>query len=349
MKNLYIMGSAGSGKTALAVGLAFKFQQQGFKVAYFKPVGTSAATTKADEDVILMKELLKMDIPLEVISPTMASPFYLSRGNCSSEMLHTIKETFMKVSEGADIVIIDSSLFPHVMCTVGLDSASLAAKLNASALNLINAKNDYSLDELVFFNKYIQDRGVSILGNIFTHVPKPLCAKIEGIYKPLLDELGLQTLGIIPKVRELSSPSVAQIYELLGGELLTGNQNLDLLTEDIVVGAMTIESALGYMRRSNNKIFIIGGDRADMALAALETSTSVIILTGGLYPDVKVISRAIEKGVPVLLVHYDTYNTIERLSELSGRITPNNEDCINKAIENVERYCDWQSIIKGLK
>ncbi|SHK87879.1 phosphotransacetylase family protein [Desulforamulus aeronauticus] len=342
MKNLYIMGSAGSGKTAMAVGLALKFKQEGLKVAYFKPV------SQGYEDATLMKELLNMSAPLEVISPTTASPFYLSRGNRSAEILATIKNAYEEVSRGVDIVIIDSAIFPHIMGTLGLDAPSLALELKAQALYLINIKNDYSLDQSIFFNQYIQNKGVPLLGNIFTHVPRPIQAKIEGVYKPLLDEMGFRTLGIIPRVRELSNPSVAQVYELLGGELLTGEANLDLLVEDIMVGAMTIESALGHMRRANNKMFITGGDRADMALAALETSTSCIILTGGLYPDVKVISRAVEKGVPVILVHFDTYHAIERLSELSGRITASHKESIQKALENVERYCDWQSIISSL-
>ncbi len=342
MKNLYIMGSAGSGKTVIAVGLALKFQQEGLKVAYFKPV------SQGYEDATLMKELLNMSAPLEIISPTTASPFYLSRGNRSVEMLATIKKAYEEIATGVDIVIIDSAIFPHIMGTLSLDAPSLALELKAQALYLINIKNDYSLDQAIFFNQHIQNKGVPLLGNIFTHVPRPIQAKIEGVYKPLLDELGFRTLGIVPRVRELSNPSVAQVYELLGGELLTGEANLDLLVEDIMVGAMTIESALGHMRRSSNKVFITGGDRADMALAALETSTSCIILTGGLYPDVKVISRAVEKGVPVILVHYDTYNTIERLSELSGRITVSHQESIQKALENIERYCDWQSIINGL-
>lgn len=348
MKNLYIMGSAGSGKTAMAVGLALKFKQEGQRVAYFKPVGASTVTNTPDEDAVLMKELLDLEVPLEVITPTMTSPFYLSRGNRSVELLKTIKNAYNTVADSADIVIIDSTIFPHIMGSIGLDAPSLALELKASALYLINVKNDYSLDQSIFFNNYIQSKGVPMLGNIFTHVPRPIQAKIEGIYKPLLKEQGYNTLGVIPRLRELSAPSVAQVHEVLGGELLTGEKHLDLLVEDVVVGAMTIESALAYMRRSNNKIFITGGDRADMALAALETSTSAIILTGGLYPDVKVISRAMEKGVPVILVHYDTYNAIERLSELSGRISPSNKDSINKAVENIERYCDWQTILKSL-
>ncbi|AEF93945.1 DRTGG domain protein [Desulfotomaculum nigrificans CO-1-SRB] len=349
MKNLYIMGSAGSGKTAMAVGLALKFKQEGLRINYFKPVGISTTTGKPDEDAVLMKEILAMKTPLEVIVPTTASPFYLSRGNRSAELLGIIRDAYNTIASESDIVIIDSAIFPHIMGTIGLDAPSLAYELKANVLYLINVKNDYSLDQTVFFNNYIRCKGVPVLGNIFTHVPRPIWAKIEGVYKPLLDENGFRTLGIVPRITELSSPSVAQVYELLGGELLTGEQHLDLLVEDIMVGAMTIESALTFMRRSNNKVFITGGDRADMALAALETSTAAIILTGGLYPDVKVISRAMEKGVPVLLVHYDTYTTIEKLSELTGRITANDKESIKKAVDNVERYCDWKTILNSLR
>lgn len=93
----------------------------------------------------------------------------------------------------------------------------------------------------------------------------------------------------------------------------------------------------------------MGGDRADMALATLETSTSALILTGGLYPDVKVVSRAAEKGVPVILVHYDTYTAIEKISEISRRISPGDAAGIKIAKENIERHCDWQAIIQSLK
>jgi BioD-like phosphotransacetylase family protein len=112
---------------------------------------------------------------------------------------------------------------------------------------------------------------------------------------------------------------------------------------------MTMDSALKYMRRSANKAVIMGGDRADMALAALETSTSALILTGGLYPDVKVISCATGKGVPVILVHSDTYTTIEIISEVSRRIRPGDSRGIAITVENIEKHCDWQKLMNLLE
>jgi BioD-like phosphotransacetylase family protein len=165
-------------------------------------------------------------------------------------------------------------------------------------------------------------------------------AKTEGIYRDVLAGQGIETLGIIPRSPELAAPTVAEFYETLGGDILTGEDKFGNIVEDVLVGAMTIESALGYFRRSANKAVVTGGDRSEIALAALETDTAVLILTGGFYPNVKVIARAAEKGVPVILVHYDTYTTIEKLAEVSRIIHAGDTRAIALARESVTAYCD---------
>jgi uncharacterized protein len=82
-----------------------------------------------------------------------------------------------------------------------------------------------------------------------------------------------------------------------------------------------------------------------MALTALETSTSVIIFTGGLYPDVRVLSKAEEKGVPVILVHEDTYSTIENLQSVYRSIHPQNKEAIAIVQETMEEHVDWKPIL----
>lgn len=348
MKSLFIMGTPNSGKTAVSVGLALKFQQLGYRVAYFKPVSSSTgATRNADEDGVLMKSVLKMDQPLEDIAPFTAGPSYLS-GSQKCLSLEAIMSSYRRVSEGNDIVIVGGAAFPHIMGCAGLDSMTLAREFKSTAIFLIQIQNDFSIDNAIFVCNYLECRGIPIAGNIFNNVPRLLLAKTEGIYQRLTEERGYRSLGIIPHRPEIASPTVKEYVEMLGGEILSGEEHLDRLVEDVLVGAMTIESALGYLRRAPNKAVITGGDRADIALAALETSTSALILTGGLYPDVKVIARAGERGVPVLLVHYDTYTTLERCADISRRIRPEDRRCIEMALENVEKYVNWEAIIKSL-
>ncbi|MEG6615270.1 phosphotransacetylase family protein [Peptococcaceae bacterium 1198_IL3148] len=350
MKNLYITGSAGTSKTTMAVGLAQKLQQIGYRVSYFKPIGAITATGGSiDEDALLMKQLLQIDKPIETIVPCSTSPFYLTRFHQSTELEAKISEAYQEINKDADIVLIDGAIFPHAMASMNFDVPTLAKKFNAALLQMVKIKNDYSLDQAMFFNRFFDCQGIQVVGNVFYNVPRQILAKTEGVYKEILEENGFKTLGIVPRCAELNAPTVEHLYQVLGGELLTGADQLMRLVEDSIVGAMTIESALNYLRRSANKAVITGGDRADMALAALETDTSVIILTGGLYPDVKVIAKAKEKGVPVILVHYDTFATIERMSEVSHRIKADDERSIKLALENVERYIDWQAILDELK
>jgi len=352
MKNLFIVGTAGSGKTAIALGLAQKFRDEGMKVSYFKPVGTAPAPNRPDEDGILMKHALEMEAPLDVIVPHTAGPTYLSSydSHCAGpSQLEKIISAHRQISANTDITLIDGAVFPYSYSGCGLDSISLARDLEAELLLVVKIKNDYTFDATVFFQDYLKVTGMKSLGCIFNHVPRPLLAKTEGIYKLILEERGMKTLGIIPRRARIASPTVAEYHEVLGGEILAGEDKMDLLVEDVVVGAMTMESALTYLRRAANKAVILGGDRSDLALAALETHTSVLILTGGLYPNVRVVARAAEKGVPVILVHYDTYTTIEKLNEVSRHIKPGDKAAIKIAKENIEQYCDWQAILNAFK
>jgi BioD-like phosphotransacetylase family protein len=350
MKNLYITGVAGSGKTAIALGIALNLKKEGIKVAYFKPVSSrpKPAGTE-DNDAVLMHEILQMESDVKQIAPFMAGASYLSGLKDPETAMTSIREAYKSIAAAADLIIIDGATFPYVGAAYGLDVITLAPLFNASVLNIVKMENDLNVDLAIFFNNCCRDRGIAVTGHIFNNVPRQLLAKTEGVFKPILEKMGCATLGIIPMRPEIASPTVSEFYEVLGGELLVGEDRLDRLVEEGIIGAMTMESALKYMRRSANKAVVMGGDRADLALSTLETSTSALILTGGLYPDVKVVSRAAEKGVPIILVHYDTYTAIEKISEISRRIRPGDAAGINIAVENIIRHCDWKAIMKSLE
>lgn len=349
MKNLYIMGLAGSGKTAIALGFAQKLQREGKKVAYFKPVGNPPrGARQVDGDAVLMKEVLQMDNPLNDIMPHVSGTSYLS-SNKNKEAMQNILGAYERVSKDADITLIDGSIFPYLLSSQGMDDMSLVAKFNAKVLPVLKATNDFNVDLALVFNDHLKLRGIPAVGNIFNNVQRPLQAKVEGVFKPILEERGYNVLGIIPRRPEIASPTVQEFYDVLGGELLAGHNRLHLLVEDVLIGAMTLDSALRYFRRAADRAVIIGGDRADLALAALETGTTALILTGGLYPDVKVIARAQEKGIPVILVHYDTYTTVERLSEVSRYINPTDRTAIRITLDNIDQFCDFDAIVAALE
>jgi hypothetical protein len=65
---------------------------------------------------------------------------------------------------------------------------------------------------------------------------------------------------------------------------------------------------------------VTGGDRADIQMAALETSTQCLILTGQLPPQPFILSRAEELEIPVLSVDLDTLTTVEIIDKAFGQV-----------------------------
>ncbi|MEW6522089.1 MAG: phosphotransacetylase family protein [Bacillota bacterium] len=345
MKSIFISGRFGSGKTAVCLAMALKLREEGLKVGYFKPLGVLPAVAgREDEDVLLMQSVCGRALPHDQVVLMHSGPQYLSRYHRGEDHLAGILRAHRALEASSDLVIIEGAAFPHIMASIGLDAPSLAREMGAGCLLVNSVEDDYSLDRMVLYSDFIEAKGACLLGVIFNNVPRPLLGKTEGVYRPLLEKRGWPVLGIIPRNVVIAAPNVKAYHDVLGGEILTGEDHLELLVEDVLVGAMNLEGALTYLRRAPNKAFITGGDRSDLALAALETSTSVIILTGGLYPDIRVISRAADKGVPVILVHHDTYTTIEKLREVSRKIRPGDERAIQAAKSGFERHVDWAKL-----
>ena len=115
------------------------------------------------------------------------------------------------------------------------------------------------------------------------------------------------------------SLSVRDLAEGVKGEILFAERALEDLVEHLVVGAMGVDSALTYFRRKLNKVVITGGDRPDIQLAAMETSTRGLILTGNIRPGHQIISRAEEEGIPILLTRHYTMIAIGRIEGFFGK------------------------------
>ena len=112
--------------------------------------------------------------------------------------------------------------------------------------------------------------------------------------------------------------SVGELAKHLEGEILNCPERSEDLVESLMVGALSVDSGLDYFGRKTNKAVITRGDRPDLQMAALETSTKCLILTGGISPMPIVLHRATEKGVPIITVKEDTTSTLKRIEEALG-------------------------------
>jgi len=118
----------------------------------------------------------------------------------------------------------------------------------------------------------------------------------------------------------LRSVSVSKLVHQLKAQVLCRPDRLDLMVESLTIGAMNVNSALEYFRKGNNMAVVTGGDRTDIQLAALETSTQCLILTGHMPPQSFIISRAEDLEIPILSVDLDTLATVEIVDRAFGQV-----------------------------
>jgi BioD-like phosphotransacetylase family protein len=143
---------------------------------------------------------------------------------------------------------------------------------------------------------------------------------VKSIFGAYLQRQGMQLFGILPAGRLPGTFSVAELAQMLNGQIITGGSGEDVMVDRFVVGAMGPEAALRHFLRQANKAVITGGDRTDVILAALETSTRCIILTGNLIPEQVAIATAAHRQVPLMVVPSDTMETIRMIEEASGPV-----------------------------
>jgi hypothetical protein len=142
---------------------------------------------------------------------------------------------------------------------------------------------------------------------------------VSEVAVPYLEKQGISVLGMLPEVRSLEALTIAELAEVLEAKVLTKHYSPEAMVETLTVGAMTAEAALTRFRKQTNKAVITSGDRTDIQLAALETSTTCLILTGNLQPSPLIVKQADEFDIAVLLVRTNTLETVEAIERIFGK------------------------------
>ncbi len=353
MAKIYYLSSLeeSAGKSFLSIGFIQKLKKEGKKFAYFKPIGIpkSAFTNKADPDVgFILNTVYRTDLPYDCISPVSIPDAYyvdLVDSMKKEELLQKIKEVYDKITKDIDYVIIEGNPSIRKFIRVGLDDVSIAQTLDINELIYISTESsDRCIDNLFFTKNYFEFRQVRIKGILFNKIDFDYIARIKELTKDHINKYDVPVLGIIERSVELFSPRVNEIIEQIGGELINeqASSGLNNLVETFLIGAMNAQAALKYLRQVKRAAFITGGDRTDLAMAALTQDVSALILTGFIQPDIGVITTANEKGIPIILSPSDTYTTMRNLERLKPGIQ---EDEIEKVLNLIEKEINWNLLL----
>lgn len=350
MMNLYVASiEPYSGKTSLCLALGLHYQAKGLKVKYMKPVDISGVKGggSAGLDAAFIRQELGLTDPIEWLSPLLLGPDTWEEALKAplNTLTEKVLQAYKNLSQDCDLMILGGTRDMTGGYALKLAANHIVALLDAKLLLLVNYRPNLPWDGILAAKDSLEGR---LIGFVVNNVPERLLEGLNGQTQRFSEHYGIPVLGVIPHDKLLSSISVDELAKLLGGEMLGATEKDQELVENFSVGAMNVESALTYFRRTANKAVITGGDRADIQLAALETDTKCLVLTGNLYPTPAVLAQAVDRGVPIIVVSTDTLTTVRKVEDELGHIRLHHERQIKLLKEMVDSHLDFATLSKAL-
>ncbi|NLH09294.1 MAG: phosphotransacetylase family protein [Chloroflexi bacterium] len=352
MKAIYITSIENfSGKTAVLLGVGKRLQAEGYKVGYLKPLSyeaTQVGGRVVDEDATFVKNVLALDKDPRDLAPVVITPAMLpdclEDDGCGLE--DKIREAIGPASEGKDVLLLEGGGSLRMGYALGLSTPHVAEMLDAQVLVVVKYRGRLRLlDDALAAQFRLGDR---LLGVVLNRVPDTELEFVEKEAVPFLESKGIPVLGTIVERPELAAISVGELIDVLDARPITKAVSENALVENLMVGAMSAQEALSRFRQIQNKAVITGGDRTDVQLAALETSTTALILTGNLQPSAAVIERAEQLGVTVLLVSTNTLETVEAIEGVFGKTRLGQAAKLARFEALMAEYMDYQRLFKLL-
>jgi len=340
-----------SGKNVVCLGIGKRFIKDGIRMGYFKPVGVFPIQHEGvltDEDVVFFRDTFDIRDALIDICPIVLTEGLLARAlrGKAVGLYEKMMNSFEKVSADKDVVLINGLGDLHHGKFVGCEQLKFINDTNSRVILTDRFEHlNQSIDGFLEAKELLGDK---LIGVIVNRLDPAEADKVRELAVPFLSQHGIALLGIIPEDPILGAVTVGELHEALGGDLVCGEDHLDDLVERYCIGAMNVESALRHFRRVPNKAVVTGGDRSDIQLAALETSTKCLVLTGDLYPSPQIIIRAEESGVPIIVVPGDTHSTVDTFESILGSLTIRNEKKLARAAELVEKTVDFDKLYASL-
>ncbi|MGA1791701.1 MAG: phosphotransacetylase family protein [bacterium] len=352
MISLYIGSTTPySGKSLLCMGLGKKFQKDGLSLSYLKPFGTSLTRVGdqiTDEDAVFVERALSLDEPLEVLCPVVVTQDMIIQAYMGkmAGLEEKVLNAHKQLSQEKDLILIGGGKNIYDGAFLGLSGVSLIKKLNAKVILIDKYEEDVCIDCILAARESLGER---LIGVIMNRVSRDSEGCLRRRAVPFLERKGIPVLGILPYDSVLTAVKVKELSDILNGRIICCEDRTEDLVESFSVGAMNVDSALKYFRAKKNKAVITGGDRSDIQLAALQTSTKCIILTGDLYPNEIIINQAEERHVPIMIVTKDTLSTIEECERVLGRMRIRDERKLKRAVDLVKERIDFERIYEKLE
>ena len=370
-----------SGKSMITLGLVSTLERTLGRVGYFKPI-SQPGPDGYDPDVKLMKEALGLDATCEQMAPVTMDEVTeaLARGTYD-QVLDRILDAYHTISQGSTFVVCEGTDYFGEMAAFEFNiNADLSKNLGAPILLVANASAEDEagglpfegqrkefkqgdakaesdgcdervtavLDNISLVKETIDERGCELFGVVINRVGENDAACVQQRAKTELEKHGIRLLGLIPRNDLLEKPYLDEVATALGAEVLSGEGRLDVVAQDVMVAAMSLENVLKNLRRGTLVLTPADREALLIGLAAAYISPSVprpagIVMTGDITPTenvMRLFGDLTGGRMPVMRVTENAYQTAIRIHSVRPQLRSGNRARIEAVKELVEANVD---------
>ncbi len=339
----------------MVLGLGIHLQGMGLKIGYGKPLGTFTtqqvpdAAPAREADVEFVRQVLHL--PDACLRPTLIQLDKHAIRQRLQGKDETDYQAYLRqylATSDCDLTLVEGSANPEEGAVFGLSLLEIGEILDAPILLVARYEDLLVADRVLVAKQRLGDR---LLGVAINDIPTVQFETAMEILRPFLEDRGIPVFALMPENRILRSVSVEEVVEKLEAKVVCAPEHLslaDIMVEDLKIGAMDVNSAQLFFRKSTNKAVVTGSNRIDLQLAALETSTACLILTGHAYVSEEVMQRAKEYDVPILSVTKDTLTTVEIVEGCLGQVRLQGGIKVQSVREMMAERFDFNRLLAAL-
>jgi len=357
--NLYITATeAKSGKSAVCLGVMEMLLRKIQRVGFYRPIITGNPDKGImDADIDLIRNHFEIDIPYKHMYGYTAEEAgrLISKGR-EEELLEGIIDKYNMLKKQFEFILCEGTDFVSATAAFEFDiNGEVSKNLGSPVLIVANASEktiDDTLRSIELAVDSLEEMGCYTIGTI---VNRAVPDEKETIIN-MLNDRGIaknQLVYAIPDEPFLGKPTVGDIADFLGAEVLYGEDQLNRHVYNFTVAAMQLHNFL--TRIDYGSLIITPGDRSDVIVGCIASvssrnteNISGILLTGGLKPEKPVwrLITGFPKMVPILVTDANTFPTALRVSKFHAKISPNDKEKISRALAlfeeniNVEQLSD---------
>jgi phosphate acetyltransferase len=340
---------ARSGKSLICLGVMEMLHRKINRVGFFRPlINGDADSETMDNDIALISTHFNLRIPYEKMYgfTTSEANSLISLGK-DADLISGIIKKYNELKQDCDFILCEGTDFVGSTAAFEFDiNAEISKNLGCPVLLVANAARKGKEDTLKFIEmalESLEEKGCRTIATIVNRTDPGDNEAIIDLLSGSAFSKG-QALFTIPDEVTLGKPTVGEIAQILGAEVIYGKEQLNRHVYSFTVAAMQLRNFLERIEKGS--LIITPGDRADVIVACLAvvSSTSMenisgILLTGGLKPEKSVwkLIKGFRRMVPILSVKDNTFPTATIVDKIHAIIEPHDDRKINQALAVFEQ------------